>query len=116
MPKILVNWSNVFPISLIQKIRMATMPLIMAPFANEMPVNIFNAKPQPAILPILKANPPNTTSNERICPKPGNSSLAISCARMPLKVMARQIFICAPKSKIIEMTMTNPKLVINCSV
>ena len=40
------------------------MPLIIAPFAKEMPVKIFRAKPQPAIFPMLKAKPPNITSNE----------------------------------------------------
>ena len=39
-------------------------PLIMAPFANEMPVKILSAKPQPAIFPILKASPPKTTKIE----------------------------------------------------
>ena len=92
------------------------MPLIMAPLAKEIPVKIFKASPQPAILPILNAKPPSITKKESKCPRPGKTSLAISCARMPVKVMARQIFICAPKSKIIEIIMTKPKLVNNCSV
>ena len=40
------------------------MPLSMAPLAKEIPVKIFNANPQPAILPILKAKPPSTTNKE----------------------------------------------------
>ena len=92
------------------------MPLMMAPFAKDIPVKIFNANPQPAILPILKANPPSTTKKLNIDPKPGNTSLAISCALIPLKVIALQILICAPKSSKIEMIITNPKLVSSCSV
>ena len=54
------------------------MPLIIAPFAKEIPVKIFKAKPQPAILPILKANPPNTTKMLNREPNPGKTRLAIS--------------------------------------
>ena len=49
----------------------ATMPLMIAPFAKEMPVKIFKANPQPAILPILNANPPRTTSTLKKLPSPG---------------------------------------------
>ena len=49
------------------------MPLIMAPFAKEMPVKIFKANPQPAILPILNANPPSTTNKLKIEPNPGKT-------------------------------------------
>ena len=89
---------------------------MMAPCEKEIPVKIFKAKPQPAILPILNASPPNTIKMESMFPKPGNKALAISCARIPLKVMQRQILICAPKSNRMEMIITNPKLVANCSV
>ena len=43
---------------------MATTPLIIAPFAKLIPVKIFKASPQPAILPILKAKPPRITKIE----------------------------------------------------
>ena len=116
MPKILVRRSNIFPISSTQKITIAITPLKMAPFAKLIPVNKLSASPQPAILPILNANPPITMDKDKRYPSPGSNKFAISCARIPLNVMALQILICAPKSSRIETKMTNPKLVNSCSV
>ena len=48
-------------------------PLNIAPFAKLIPVNILSASPQPAILPILNANPPSTTDSDKMYPRPGSN-------------------------------------------
>ena len=49
-------------------------------------------------------------------PKPGNNSLAKSCALFSVTAKMRQIFICAPISNRTEMIITNPKLDKSCCV
>mgnify|MGYP006164294413 CR=1 FL=1 len=47
------------------KINKAIPQLISAPVVFEMPVRTFNPKPQPPMLPMLKANPPNTINMDK---------------------------------------------------
>ena len=104
------------PASLYQKIPRAITQLIIAPYSVFIPVNTFTPRPQPAIFPILNIKPPNAIKKARKNPKPGRSLLAISCALFSLTLTIRQIFICVPISRRIEIRITKPKLVSSCSV
>ena len=115
-PRIFVKLSISLPASLYQKIPRAIIQLMMAPVLTSTPVITFTPKPQPAIFPILKTNPPNAINPAKKYPNPGNILFAISCARFSLTVITRQIFSCAPISSRMEIRITNPKLVNNCSV
>ena len=59
-PKYLATLSIAIPASLDAKIPIAINAEIIAPVSAETPTKTFRPKPAPAILPILKANPPKT--------------------------------------------------------
>lgn len=94
----------------------AIAPEMIAPVSGLMPNRTFTANPAPAILPILKASPPMTMRIAMKCPRPGSTLLATSCPRMPLIVMTRHTFICAPISMTIDARMAKAKLAPNFSV
>jgi len=74
------------------KIRIANAPLKTPPTLVSSPNSAFKPSAAPAMLPILKKKPPKITRNASKYPLPGKALLAISEARICVKVTTRQMF------------------------
>ena len=107
-PSSFANRSIPDPASRNQKMPSAITQLTTAPDVVSRPVNASRPSPQPAILPRLNTSPPKPIRQASARPSPGNTRLAMSCARISATVMMRQIFICAPISSNSDTRITKP--------